>query len=740
MANKSRYDRSDPAKVLLTKALPIQDEDQRSTKRVKMSDGPETIELRMQDGAYSSVESVIEDLQTVIRQESAISNGTSLEPVGETIERAQNGSSTSSAVPKFKALQEALDKFVLERAQQQEIKPEDSEEDSMNQIPEAATSNDRLVLTLFGSTDRGARQLFSSLQLQPNQQIEAEKELQQAYPKIAEDYLPNGITTSKVVPFNAQGAASEKKETRKFGQIFRPPPSLKPLEPPRPAVSTSDNKITWSKSNEDILFNKATPVDKADHKFAKLPAGQWLKYADSTTSKATNSKTLFQAAYSSFAPVRDNGDATIAASIKNQMWWKRAGAARYQSLLRGDEDDLEASDFFVGDSTLTLDDNFADVVASFVPEDPPFPEMKEDENGVEEKDIEELMEEISDQLKTLASYQRLRYSVDPSRGTPGNRANSFTEPSDTEHQVHTMLKTQLALIVSQLPPYAVAKLDADHLKTLEIGTNIITTRDDYAGVMEVDDYTFAKQRATASANAAVNRPTANPPARPGSYNSAAATTPATYNHRAFATARPAAPSTPYSRPAYNGATPSQNYANTGRPAPQTMPRYGSQQNSFSNSPNLQHFQRPLPNGYSGSYNSHQQAQNAVSSLQRPTQPGYQQRAQDNAARSTSPPKPFEMGSRPAFAANPTAAQQARYFPQHQAPGGIQGTSSPHPQTPNAAPVDHSRFQPRFYAPNARPSSTTPQPPAPQYPQRSDTSSGGQQNGVTHGTVPAQGQQ
>ena len=63
----------------------------------------------------------------------------------------------------------------------------------------------------------------------------------------------------------------------------------------------------------------------------------------------------------------------------------------------------------------------------------------------------EVLQEVSELLETLSSYQRLR-SVEPSK-TIGNT----TLPTSAEQDTYNLLKTQLEILVSLLPPFAIAK-------------------------------------------------------------------------------------------------------------------------------------------------------------------------------------------------------------------------------------------------------------------------------------------
>ncbi|KKY15505.1 hypothetical protein UCRPC4_g06308 [Phaeomoniella chlamydospora] len=751
-------------KPLLSKPLPPSETLQSDTKRPRLSDGAQgdTISLRIETGSYQSTEAVVNDIQTLLDHQANLSNG----------HAAQNGDDTQR-----EALKNALSKFTLERSlRSRKIKSEDDTVDTTNleTVPSADSAIYRMALTLFGNTDRGPRQLFSSLQLATETEPQGESgqnyvSSRLLYPKLEEDLLPNGITATKAVPFNAQNASAEKRKDATFGQIFRPHPSLKALEPPKPPKTTpKSSALSWVQPivNATLLRNPQT--DKGHYKSSALPAGQWLRYSGPKTKnelvtfneqlgrekgavfndrgnnsspddvQAAKQKSLFLSAYSSFAPAYDDGGSIISQAVKSQVWWRKTGSSQFAAMVQSEEYPNDIPPSFRNEEhvpSTANDDDFSEAVESFNT-DGTEPEQADEQKASDDKDLDELLEEISDHLKTLSSYQKLRQSSQSTGKVVNGEQEAFSTPTSMESEVYQMLKTQLSLMISSLPPYAVAKLDGDQLRSLNIGTKIVTPLDDYAGVMDVDEYTYAKQRAAASANAAASRPSVPNQVRTGSYN--AVSTPLTgYNQRSFSTNnRPAAAGTSYTnRPAYAGATPSQNYATAGRPMPQTVPRYSAQQ-PYNNSPSVQPFQRPIPNGYEGTFQSHQQGQNGPGFPQRPSQPGYQQRAQDTAARFGSPQKPFEMLSRNQI---PAGGQQPRYFQQQQQSPQPGSQASSNVSVASATPqnsynqMDRARGSAQIAG--QRPPSTTPQPPNGQNVERSATPGGGQQNGVTPSATP-----
>ena len=108
---------------------------------------------------------------------------------------------------------------------------------------------------------------------------------------------------------------------------------------------------------------------------------------------------------------------------------------------------------------------------------------------IEDKEVDEILEEISELLETLNSYQRIRnLSLNPlPRSGSTSSVADPAKPSEAEVATYNTLKAQLTLMIAMLPPYAVAKLNSDQLAELNISTKIQVLTDNYKGVMEEDE-------------------------------------------------------------------------------------------------------------------------------------------------------------------------------------------------------------------------------------------------------------
>lgn len=643
-------------------------------------------------------------------------------------------------------------------------------------IPVLGGSNDagaRAVLTLYGSAPQ-PKQLFSSLQqplgiesklLKPkggnsctadvSDSSSSTTVLAPSRESIREPALPNGISVTKVIPVHSANSSDGKqKKTPTMGELFPPPPTLAPLNPPKQSrhTATRSSSVNWYNPSEPV---PSTRVNRRDsYSMQPLTTGQWLTYnipPSSTQLSSPEAKrkqrdralsfgepqstisqevmvahnqakedALFRSVYSSFAPDRDNAGALISDQTKNRLWWKRVGESRLQAHVEASRPPPADADVVeVNGTSKHVDsvdyDEFKGVLDDWTPEElpnelKPAPEVVLETPATTEE-VDELLQGISDLLETLNSFQRNRnLSLANNARTITNSqlvsaSGSPSSPSSAEFDVFTMLQSQLALMVSTLPPYALAKLDGDQLGVLNISTKIQIQDKQYTGTLE-------EEEALPKAKPATTTPAASYPSRNTNASLSVPPRSSSYLHA------PATPSQPVQRPNYatqvrpvntssSNYLPNQQYSS--RPASSnhyfsgtSHPSYSSQRPAaatserYSYSASQQYSQRPaqapqnpqsngyrpypVQNGqsYSQQYSTPQQSASSTSGpapgahTQRPSQPGYQQRAMNaqsyssgsSSARDASPPKP-----------------SASFTPQHQratyaGPGHI-----PNPQRP-----------------------------------------------------------
>ena len=300
------------------------------------------------------------------------------------------------------------------------------------------------------------------------------------------------------------------------------------LHPPEPSskLATKSNVITW------IPYETlAKQANRRSYNYgsAPQPSGAWITYknahvpgeasspeekrrqrdralstgaAQPPQSEATRIATeiakeeaLFRSAFSSFAPCRDNSGATISDEVRGHLWWTKVGRFRAAQILVDPDIQEHKAEQYLETRLEEEDRAFREAADTFdetTLEDLSLPDEKADED----KDTDGLLQDINDLIETLYSYQRIRNSTLPSNSapmTPVGQRNDVadmigtpSEPTSTEVEVYKTLKQQLAVLILQLPPHAVARLNGDRLEELNVSTNIMIETSDDRGVLEED--------------------------------------------------------------------------------------------------------------------------------------------------------------------------------------------------------------------------------------------------------------
>ncbi|KAM5509649.1 hypothetical protein FOXYSP1_12615 [Fusarium oxysporum f. sp. phaseoli] len=451
-----------------------------------------------------------------------------------------------------------------------------------------------LVLSLVAYAPQ-ERRLFSSLPISDEA-------------KLRDMPLPQGMSLTHVMP------TTPHERTQTLGDLFSSPKNLPPLQPPKQPKTQAKGNVL------DFYRPELTDISKfrnASYFTTKLTAGCYLDYSNATPSSQTITKqreraqslagkrpsttelelhemeSLFRGAFSSFAPCKDDSGAVVPSSVAGRMWWQRSGHRSFQNMIEveyygGADSDEKAEK----DEAMDIDEKAIQEAIDSWDEsvvDPSLEEALGTKRADEEKEVDEILEEVSDMIETLSSYQRIRNlnlpnsqnrsSSDPVNGdmlaTPG------PTPSEGEQATYEMLKAQLALIIKTLPPYAVAKLNGDQLEDLLISTKVQVQTDKYKGVMEEDEAGVqARLRAQQQAAQANARP---PPQRTPSVSGVS------YGHHT--------PQTQYATPQRTPSMQQQQYYRPGptpgfTPAPRPMPAQPRppQPNQYSR-----------PNGYPAQY-------------------------------------------------------------------------------------------------------------------------------------------
>lgn len=352
---------------------------------------------------------------------------------------------------------------------------------------------------------------------------------------LADEVLPNGVTLTQILP---DVTASSEKISRSLtlGELFPSPRNLPPLQPPKaPKPTTKGNVLTFyhPELTEKSKYRMGTYFSQV------MSSGHWLDYSNATPTTHTKSKqreraqslaghkpssvelemsemeALFRGAFSSFAPSKDDSAAIVPSRQVGRVWWTRIGQKHFNKLVDSEalEDDAEDG---IASEMMEIADFDADRVKDIIENwddslvDPSLGEVLGKKSDAD-KDTDDLLEEVSDLIETLLSYQRNRnlalptsqdrYSADPVNGDMLRNGNLSHQPSDEEVQTYEALKAQLSLIINQLPPFAVTRLNSDKLAELSVSTKIEVRTDEYKGVMEEDEPArLARQAAQAAAN------------------------------------------------------------------------------------------------------------------------------------------------------------------------------------------------------------------------------------------------
>lgn len=502
------------------------------------------------------------------------------------------------------------------------------------------------VLTLFGNA-QGHKQLFSSSQ-KPTARSRPSHEDTNGSSILAstgtpmvlrEDRLPNQIFSTQIVATDTQDALPTARQTLKFGELFKPPSSLQPLAPPKHskrAVSRESN-ITWTRDSSSDLGGKSGYTNE------KLPTGSWLGYNSisltqepvSPESKrkrrdralstgetiadppekvkaaqaSVKEDALFRGVYSSFAPCKDDSEALIPEDVRSEVWWQRYGDACFRDVFALDPN---SNDVETTTSGMAVDDDqpdneaFREVVDNY---DPMLLETNTaHDSNLENKDVQSILEEISELLESLQSFQRIRNAtLRPNMNQTASAQVLASTPTPGETKLYATSKTRLANLVTRLPPYVVAKTDGEQLSDLIVSRQILMEGKNYQGVMEEDQ---ASRRAAGEAlsnalgaTAAARPATGSRPSQPAL---ARKSTGQGYN----STARPIPSS--QRQPLSSWQTPAQSYASSAQ-----RPGYSQQSN----------YSRPLTASYRAGATP--QTNGPASTYpQSPSQPQYQQRAQN----------------------------------------------------------------------------------------------------------------
>lgn len=394
------------------------------------------------------------------------------------------------------------------------------------------------MLSVFGEAPR-PRQLYSSLQLPTDTTVGATR----GFRPLREIGLPNGIKVTKVVPYSFPPPVDKDKKSKTLGELFPAPRTLPSLPPPKaPKSTTKGVQVGWHRPE----LTEKSKYRAGSYFSQPLSTGRWLDYSNASPASQTMTKqreralslagnkpssleletseleALFRGAFSSFAPSKDDSAAMVSSGlISHTLWWQKVGQRSFDRLIDSERADhvVDESDEMKIDPKDEIDeeviqqaiDNWDDSVI-----DPSLEEACCPQKPDAEKDTDDILQDVSDMIQTLISYQKnrnltlptassqSRYASDPAHSdmlTNGTQA----QPGEEETATYEALRAQLVLVIQMLPPYAVARLNSDKLEELSISTRMEIRTDEYQGTMEEDE-TAARARAAQTAATANTRP------------------------------------------------------------------------------------------------------------------------------------------------------------------------------------------------------------------------------------------
>ncbi|GAM87502.1 hypothetical protein ANO11243_055270 [Dothideomycetidae sp. 11243] len=547
------------APALLNFPIESEDDTHVSKKTKRPESGPSTVSRKVSEGVYSTLEELETDIDSICAAQIASLRELEDEEESKTFKRLSGDDvAQMQDIMSF----QSFAKEVIEREKDfsrdlPEELPEKSPRDkgrTLNGIkdepgstsPMSSSAAGRTVLSLFGNAPN-PRQLFSSLQDETGTDI-----------TLQELGLPTMLVATKLLPIPKEEARNQ----QTIGELFAPPSSLPTLQPP-----PKQSRVSANRSNSIAFLShqktQPKPSRKGPYPLQPLSTGKWLRYGSKMPRKEslrehsrdrTLSVTerwrlgaeeaavpderleedLFASAYSSFAPTRDDSRAIIPADMCDMVWWQKIGKRKTHDSYYGENrvEQLEVDDEAAEEEARQMEQDreikmYEELVADFDDEmlDDEEGHQGAEENGEQLDDVEAqaLLAEINELLRTLSSHQRIRHSILPpsSRNptSPSPLRNTMlgtpTEPSVEETSTYRILREHLAILISKLPPYLVAKLNGAQIEDLLVSRTILVQGRNTRGVMEEDQATrtargvAAAAAAATAASSAATRPSAS---------------------------------------------------------------------------------------------------------------------------------------------------------------------------------------------------------------------------------------
>ncbi|KAI0531674.1 hypothetical protein GGR58DRAFT_222946 [Xylaria digitata] len=580
-------ERFDPTPSILKRPLsesdPTSEPDAKRQKSVEDKQ-PHSIADKVAQDGYDNVDAIIADLKSSIADQLA-----ELRYVGEGDDYSTRSSSIARVL-EFKKNAHGLFKRELSYSQPSHTLEALEALDPADDPPSNASGN--VMLSVFGEAPR-PRQLYSSLQ----QPTDPTAESNAGFRPLREIGLPNGIKMAKVIPYSFPPPVDKDKKSKTLGELFPAPRTLPSLPPPKaPKSTTKGVQVGWHRPE----LTEKSKYRAGSYFSQPLSTGRWLDYSNASPTSQTMTKqreralslagnkpssveletseleSLFRGAFSSFAPSKDDSAAMISSGLISQtLWWQKTGQRSFDRLIDSGRADnaVDEGDQMKVDQKDEIDENIIQQAIENWDDalvDPSLEEACCPQKPDNEKDTDDVLQDVSDMIQTLISYQKnrnltlptassqSRYASDPAHSDMLTNGTQV-QPGEEETATYEALKAQLLLVIQMLPPYAVARLNSDKLEELNISTKIEIRTDEYQGTMEEDE-AAARARAAQTAAAAANT-------RPVSHRSSSSSGNMQYSQQYHANTSRAQAQTPQ----FYNQTPVRPPQPAMQRAPQTMP-------------------------------------------------------------------------------------------------------------------------------------------------------------------------
>lgn len=341
----------------------------------------------------------------------------------------------------------------------------------------------------------------TSLQSSPLKSKVAISEVAVVQP-IPESTLPVSISTTKA--HSSKSAATKNSvPVKTIGETFPAPAYLRPIGPP-PKGGTQYKGLTWGGGRT------GGPPPEMVHE-TQTRTGTWLSYKNDTPDPrgkggvgslmgANALPAEFVAAYTSFAPTRDDSFASVPSSVKQMVWWAKVGKEKFSRLLPefeklglfnrieevSEEDTGDAMDVDDKEEMVNEEEEFLKAVEAFQPAEVPIdfrllngdwqnePDTTSDTASFN-SDVEQKLERISSLLESLHKQQHIRLAAPPPPPPPTKASKSPpvasptatpvvgtpNQPNELEIMLYNDTVKELTKLISQLPPHLVANIHGD---------------------------------------------------------------------------------------------------------------------------------------------------------------------------------------------------------------------------------------------------------------------------------------